>query len=306
MDLDEAVRKFVKNGDVLTPGGTTQPVPSALVMEVVRQRKRNLTVVTAGAVDTVDMLVGAGCVKRLEIGFVAIHSPRGLSFAPCVSRALKEGIPRKIEIEDYTNLTMTLRFFAGACRLPFIPVNSMVMSDVAEKRVSEKKLAKIRSPFDDREVLVVPASNPDVAFLHCQIADKYGNAQRWGMLASDIWAAKASRKIIVSAEKIVESEEIRKNPNLTVLPGFMVDAVVEVPFGSHWWACQGFYLADKEFQAKYYKNAQTAESFESFLEEYVYGVESHEEYLEMVGRERLAELVVKKPAYSKPVNYGCE
>ncbi len=307
MTLKEAVKKFVNDGDVLTPCGTAQMTPMALTMEIIRQRKRGLTVATTGNLDNVDILVGAGCVDKLELAYVATHyGRRGARPAPCLRRAVEHGVPRKVVIEDYSNLTMTLRFLAGALRLPFIPTRSLKGSDLASKATwrGDKKLALVKSPFTEEEVVVVPPCNPDVAIVHCQLADREGNAQRWGALASDGWAVKASKKIIVSAEKIVDSDVIRKNPNLTFIPGFMVDAVVEAPFGAHWWACQGFYDYDPEFQAMYVEMASKQETFEKFLEEWVFGVEDHQGYLKKLGEERLERLRVKEHVYSSPVDYG--
>ena len=301
MSLDEAVKKFVSDGDVVTPCGVGGRVPFAQCYEIVRQHKKDLTLSTTGALDNLDMLVGAGCVSRLECGFTGME----MFGLPLMFRRAVE--KKKLIVEDYTNLCMVLRFVAGAIGLPFVPVTSVSGSDI--ERLStwrkEKKLAKVTSPFTGETTIVLPPSIPDVALFHAQQADHLGNTQVWGMLGSDDWAARASKRIIVTVERVVDNETIRRNPNMTVLPDFIVDAVVEVPWGGHPWAVQGFYDIDMEFRREYAQSIRNDETFNKWLNEWVYQVADHKAYVNKLGKERLDKLSAqKRPYMSLPVNYG--
>jgi len=301
MSLDEAVKRFVRDGDSVTPCGVGVRVPFALCYEMVRQHKRDLTVCTTGAIDNLDMIIGAGCVTRLECGFTSME---GFGLPLMFKRAVEK---KKLVVEDYSNLCMALRFLAGAVGLPFIPVSSVSGSDIEKLSTwrKEKKLARVKSPFTGESTLLLPPCVPDVALFHAQQADHFGNTQVWGMLGSDDWAARASKHIIVSVERLVENEEIRRNPHLTVLPDFVVDAIVEAPWGGHPWAVQGFYDVDVDFRREYAQAIRSDEAFDKWLNEWVYEVKNHTSYIHKLGKERLDKLSAKnRPYMSVPVNYG--
>lgn len=303
MSLKEAVGKFLQDGELLTVCGTSGMAPMALCYEIIRQGKKDLTITIDGGIDPIDMLIGAGCVKRIEAGFVGI----GVGAMPGnFRRAVEKGIPHPIQVEDYSNLAMTLRFMAGALGLPFIPTRSLKGSDIAEIHTwrGDKKLALMKSPFSGDEVIVLPPVVPDVAIIHAQQADKEGNVQQWGMIGADDWACFASRKVIVSVERIVDTSIIRSDPNRTLFPGFMVDAVVEVPWGSHPYGVQGFYNVDMDYIFEYSKIIRERDSFLKFLEEWVFGLKDHKVYIKKLGPERIEKLKKKVSALSESVDFG--
>jgi len=178
-----------------------------------------------------------------------------------------------------------------------MPTKSVLGSDVAE----EKK--EMECPFSGEKVALLPALNPDVGIAHVQRCDKYGNAQTWGTIG-DRWALRASAKVIISAEEIVDSRVIRSDPNRTLMPAHRVDAVVHEPWGAHPSIVTGYYNADRNFYTMYAKLSETAEGMKNFLDEWVYGVKNRKEYIGKLGGERLRKLKVKKHLYSEPVDYG--
>jgi glutaconate CoA-transferase subunit A len=289
MSLHDAVKKFINDGDCVTICGGSGMISTPILHEIIRQKKRDLTISADGTVENLDILVGAGCVKRAEFGY----SGTGLgSLCQNIRRSVEEGVPHKIEIEDYSNLSMTLRFFAGALGLPFIPIRSIRGSSIEEKRTwrKDKKLSVMKSPFTGEEVVVVPPCIPDVAFTHAHQADENGNTQIWGMIGYDDWATFASKKVIVTVERIVDVKEISKDPNKTLIPGFTVDAVVEAPFGAHPYPSLGFYQFDFEFISMYINMSKSREDFLKFLDEWVFGLKDHNEYIDKLGKERLEKL----------------
>lgn len=256
----------------------------------------------SGVTEEIDVLVGAGCVDRLEVSW---HGREILGLAYCIRRAVEKGIPHPIEIEDYSNLAMACRYFAGALGIPFMPVKTLLGSDIAKLSTfrGDKKVKIIDCPFTGEKVALVPALVPDVTLVQVMRADRKGNAQMWGCIADTAWGLKAAKKVIVTAEEIVDEAIIRADPNRTVVPWFKVVAVVEAPYGGHPWHMQGYYDMDLEFRRMYGEASRTVEGFEKFLEEWVYGAGDHMGYLKKLGSERLLEL---KASYNpcSSVNYG--
>lgn len=287
--LEEAVKEYVKDNNVLGLCGSTIQ-PFALVYEIIRQKKKKLTVSTTGSVEPLDLLIGAGCVKQAEFGYCSLEI---FGMAPNLRRAVEKGIPQRVMIEDYSNLSLLLRYLAGMLNLPFIPVRSLLRgSDLLNKRtwMGDNKLAVIKCPFSGDEVIALPPACPDVSIIHAQIADVNGNVQSWGAHGSDYVMAKASKRVIVTVEQVVDENTIRRDPNRTKLPGFLVDAIVEAPWGGHPWGVQGYYDIDMNFRRMYAKMAKERKTFESFLKSWVYGVSNHEEYIKTLGAERLSKL----------------
>ncbi len=302
MELEEAVAKFVYDGCHLALGGfTASRNPVAFAYEAIRQRKRSLHVYVHSHGVAMDLLVGAGCVKRLELAYGALG--RFAPICPCFRRMVEQG---RLEVEDYTNYQMVLRFLAGMLNVPFIPAKTGLGSDVVikegfspttrtEPKVAKRKLVVAEDPFNGGPVVLLPAIKPDVTVIHAQYVGSEGTVRIKGLRFADVEEALAASKLIVTCERIVPEEELRREPELNCIPGFLVDAVVELRFGAHPTACYGFYDVDPGFLYCYYEAASSDEGFQSFLEEWVYGVEGHEGYLRKLGEERLKQLEATPP-----------
>ncbi len=306
MSTSEAVRRFVNDGDFLFIGGYVCRPPFAAVHEIIRQKKRELTVTRSNAADDFDMLIGAGCVKRFIATFISL----GLyGLARCYRRSIEKGIPHTIELEEYTNLSLPLMLMAGAMGMPFVPVKDMVGTDLMKVKafMGENKHRMIDSPFDGSPVMLVPALNPDVAIIHVQQADEDGNAQMWGIGGDCKWGANAAKKVIVSCERIVSRETIGKDPSRTIVPAFKVVAVTEEPFGAHPGYTPGFYDVDFSFGYTYQQASNTEEGFQAFLDEWIFGVKDRAEYthkyIQKFGYPQFKKLQAKFD-YSYPVSYA--
>jgi glutaconate CoA-transferase subunit A len=279
MSTADAIQKFVGNGDFLFIGGYICRPPFAAIHEIIRQKKRDLTITRSNAADDFDMLIGAGCVKRFIATFISL----GLyGLARCYRRSIEQGIPHKIEVEEYTNLSLPLMLMAGALGMPFVPVKDMVGTDLMNIKsfMGENKYKMIESPFDGSPVMLVPALRPDVAIIHVQQADEDGNAQMWGIGGDCKWGANAAKKVIVSCERIVSRETVGKDPSRTIVPSFKVVAVTEEPFGAHPGYTPGFYDVDLSYGYLYKEASNTVEGFQAFLDEWVFGLKDRNEYVQ--------------------------
>lgn len=273
MTAREAVSRFVSNGDYLTyECNYLMRGPNAVILEVIRQQKRNLWVAGKFSYVDVALLVDAGCVSRVDCGFF-------LS-APAIERAIKE---QRLEVFEYSNVIMTLRLQAGAMGVPFLPVRSFGGTTGFDH--SGAKL--ISDPYTGDPVTIVPALNPDVALIHAHQADIYGNARVFGTGISDVESALASKKVIISAEEIVDTDEIRRNPGATSIPYYAVDAVVHTPFGSYPGTCPGYYGSDPEGVFEVFR-AVMGDAVPAYIEKWVTPFETFEEMLEQrVGKAKL-------------------
>lgn len=275
--MKEAIASHVSDGDFLYIGGYIVRPPFGAIHEIIRQKKRDLTITRSNAADGFDMMIGAGVVKR----FIATFLSLGLyGLARCYRRSIEKSIPHKVEVEEYSNLSLPMMLMAGALGMPFVPVKDMVGTDLLNVRsfMGEDKYKMIESPFDKSPVLIVPALNPDVGIIHVQQADENGNAQMWGIGGDCKWGANASKKVIVSSERIVTRDIIGLDPSRTIVPDFKVVAVVEEPFGAHPGYTPGFYDVDFTFGSLYQQASNSVEGFEAFLDEWVYGVKDRTEY----------------------------
>ena len=296
MDVEEAVKKFIRDGCQIGLGGfTVQRHPMELIREIIRQRRRELVLLGCSQGIDADMLIGAGCVKRIEMAYVGDEP--FVSPSPNFRRAIEEG---EIEWEDYSNFGSTLRFVGGALGLPFMPTKSMLGSDMVEKwgippesreerrdpKLPSKKLAVMTCPFTGEKVILVPSCNPDVAIIHAQICGNKGTVRILGQTFVDEFVAKAAERVIVTCEEIVPEDEIRKEPERNQIPFYIVDAIVEIPYGAHPTAVYRYYDYDPEHYGVYIKAAKAGrDSFQRYLEEYVYGVDGISEYLKKIGGE---------------------
>ncbi len=298
MPVREAVRKFVTDGQLVCFGGFTHAIPFSIGHEIIRQRKRHLTVCKETPDLIVDQLLAAGCVDKLTFSYAG--NP-GVGSLHAFRRAVEQQIPHAIKIEEYTHFIIGARYMAGPSGLPFMPVTTSVLaSDLAKH---SDALKTIDCPFTGKKICLVKAVNPDVAVIHSQRADREGNTQMWGIVGSNREIAMASRDVIVSVEEIVDSEIVRRDPNRTVIPGFRVKAIVEEPWGAHPSYSQGYYDRDNQFYMDYEKTTRTREEHEKFLEEWVYGVGDRKEYMKRLGPERMKSLKIKS-YLSNPVDYG--
>jgi glutaconate CoA-transferase, subunit A len=304
--MKEAVSTHVKSGDFLFIGGYICRPPMAAIHEIIRQGIKDLTITRSNAADDFDLMIGAGVVKR----FIATFLSLGLyGLGRCYRRALEKGIPHKIEVEEYTNLSLPMMLMAGSMGMPFVPVKDMAGSDLLNVRsfMGENKYKIIDSPFDGSPTLLVPALNPDVAIIHVQQADEEGNAQMWGIGGDCTVGANASRKVIVSCERVVSREVIGKDPSRTIVPGLKVAAVVEEPYGAHPGYTPGFYDADFSFGYLYQQATNTVEGFQAFLEEWVLNLEDRtaytQHYIERFGYAAFRKLAAEFD-YSYPVSYA--
>ncbi len=306
MTMKEAIERFVHDGDFLFIGGYICRTPFAAIHEIIRQGKKDLTITRSNAADDFDMMIGAGVVKRFISTFLSLGV---YGLGRCFRRSLEKGIPHKIEIEEYTNLSLPMMLLAGALGIPFIPVKDMVGSDLLNVKgfMGENKYKLIDSPFDGSPVLLVPALNPDLAIIHVQQADEEGNAQVWGIEGDCKVGANASKKVIVSCERLVSREVIGKDPSRTIVADFNVVAVVEEPFGAHPGYTPGFYDVDFAFGSMYQQASNSVEGFKDFLEEWVYGVEDRTSYIQhYIKRFGYAQFRNLQAAfdYSFPVSYA--
>ena len=276
MTAKEVVSKFVRDGSYIASGGFGHVrVSMNIIYEIIRQRKRNLIMAGKTAVHDIDVLIAAGCVDRVEVAYSFGHELRGLS--PASRRAVESG--RVKVLTEWSNAGFQWRFKAAAMGLPFIPARIMMGTDTCKK--SSAKI--VRDPYSGKPILLIPACYPDVAFIHVHRADIYGNAQIDGIAIEDFELARAAKKLIVTTEEIVPTEKIRSEPWKTTIPFFLVDAVVEQPFGSHPCNMPLLYYYDEEHIAEYLSLTRTDEGAREYFKKYVYGVDDFWQYLELIG-----------------------
>lgn len=281
MRIKDAVKKFIHNGDYIAMGGFGHiRVPMALIYEIVRQGIKDLSVAGHTACIDIDTLMAGGCVKNVDIAYVVGLELRGLSG---VQRRLFES--GEIKKTDYSNGGMAYRLRAGAQGIPFIPVKVMLGTDTMMH--SPGKVVKC--PFTGEKVLLLPSLNPDVLVMHAHRADMYGNIQIDGHIVKDDLQARASKRVIVTCEELVDSETIRADPGKTIIPFYMVDAVIEQPWGSHPGNMPYKYYFDHEFTEDYLAVGRNKDLkvLENWLDEWIYSLDDFDEYLTKLGARRL-------------------
>lgn len=292
MSAAEAVRRFIKDGDMIALGGfTVSRNPMVIAREIIRQGKRDLHLVMHSQGQAMDLMVGAGCVSRLELAYggTGRFAPTGIRFR----KAIQSG---QVQIEDYSNFHMSLRFLAGSLNLPYIPCRSGFESDVIKKwgfgadvrgqgKIPREKAIVSQNPFSDEPdaVVLLPALMPDVALIHAQCVGDDGTVRIKGLTFLDVEEAKSASRVIVTCEEIVPAARLREDPDQNTLPPFLIDAVVQVPYGAHPTACHYFYDYDPRHLNYYRQVAGDDDSFKRYLDEWVYAHESQESYLAKVG-----------------------
>ena len=299
MTMRDAIARHVPSGSMVLLGAQLeQMIPFAAGHELIRQGRRDLTVVGPISDILFDQMIGAGCVSRVMAAWVGNVSA-GVGY--CFRRAVEHAVPRKIEVVDYSNFTMALALHAAALGVPFLPTYATLGSDLLKKNGN---LREFSSPVSEEKLVAVRALRPDVAILHVQRADAQGNAHIWGSLGVAVDGARAARKIIIVAEEIAEPSVISSDPNRTLVPGFLVEAVVHEPGGAHPSPVQGYYGRDHAFFAQYHEQTRRVEDFEDWLARWVVHVSDRGEYLKQVGAERMQSLGVKEHAYTAPADFG--
>jgi glutaconate CoA-transferase, subunit A len=299
MLLKKAVETYVKNGDHISIGGfTINRNPMAAIYEIIRQGIDGLHLYAHSNGTGLDELIGAGAVKRLEIAYAG----NGKAAPTCIrfARACQNN---EIEVEDYSNYMMSLRFMAGAMGVPFLPTLSGFGSQILtewgfpaelrenDPRIVNKKLAVMENPFGEwagaSKVLLVPAITPDVTIIHVQQADSMGTCSIQGLTFADIEQVKASKKVIITCEELVTKSKLRENPDLNQIPFIHVSAVCHVPFGGYPTAVYGYYDYDSQYLKKYATAAKNDDAFKGYQEQYIYDTKDHAAFLKRVGKDSL-------------------
>lgn len=289
--LSEAVKKIGDGSGLFWGGFGYQRAPIALSHELVRQGKRDLTLYTCGSEIDLEILAGAGVASRFEMAFSAIEA---LGLSNNIRRRVSEG---KLQVEDYTNLAMALRFLGGSLNVPFMPLRSMMGTDMARlsRYRGENKLKVIDCPFTGEKICLVPSVQPDFSIVHVQRVDQTGNAQIDGIVGEDIEGSRCGKKLIVLAEEIIDEEEVRSHPDQTKIPAMYVNYVVELPYAAHPMMVHGYYDYDLEHLKMFHNASRDEEGWQNYLNEYILGVDDHSGYLDLIGTEKLKALRAKEP-----------
>ncbi|HEX7286605.1 MAG TPA: CoA-transferase [Candidatus Angelobacter sp.] len=302
--MREAIEAHVPDGSSVALGlQMEQMIPFAAGHEMVRQKKRGLRLIGPISDILFDQLIGAGCVKDVVaawVGNVMMGSAYNFRRA---SEEENPGTPgEKLTVFNMTNFSIALGLQAGALGVPFLPTRTAMGSDVPK---GNHFFYQIISPFEPKETLLaVRAIVPDVAVVHVQRADQNGNAHCWGNFGVMLEGLRAARKVIVCAEEIVSDAVISSDPNRTVIPGFLVTAVVECPYGAHPSPVQGCYKRDDAFFQQYHAETKTVADFNAWAQKWIHGVTDRATYAKQLGSSRLEELGVKKHAYAAETDFG--
>jgi glutaconate CoA-transferase, subunit A len=296
--LHDAIATDVQDGMSVAMGCALESlIPFAASYEIIRQKKRNLTLIGPISDMQFDQLIGAGCVRKIVAAWVGnVAAGLGHNYR----RAVETGIPQPIEIEEHSNFTIGLGLQAGASGLPFIPTKTVKGSDFR----SGSQFASVRCPFTNEELLAVRAIRPDVAILHVQRADTEGNAHAWGNFGVMREAAFAANKVILTCEELVDHDVILSDPNRNIIPGFVVSSVVHEPFGSHPSPTQGYARRDDNFYFEYHKATRSREGFEEWLRKWVLAAKEHRAFLDLLGKDRIGRLKPHGNLFAPPVSFN--
>jgi glutaconate CoA-transferase, subunit A len=296
--MRDAVADLVRDGDTVAIEGFTHLICFAAGHEIIRQRRRDLTLARMTPDVIYDQMVAGGVASKLIFSWLG--NP-GVGSLHSIRRRIEDDDPAPLEIEEYSHFGMVCRYVAGASNLPFFPIRSYYESDIPSVN---PRIVPMISPYEDgTEVYVVPPLRPDVSIVHAQRADASGDAQIWGLLGCQKEAAFAADRVIVVVEEVVEETVIRRDPNRTVIPGAIVDAVVEEPFACHPSFAQGYYDRDNAFYLEWDRIARDPVSLEAWLAEWVHGLSSHAEYVAKWGDAHW-DALRPEAAWSGEVDYG--
>jgi glutaconate CoA-transferase, subunit A len=297
VSMQEAIAAHVHDGMSVAIEGFTAFIGFAAGHEIIRQQRKNLTLIRMTPDLIYDQMIAAGVASKLVFSYLG--NP-GVGSLHCIRRAVEKSIPSPLEIEEYSHYGMVGRYMAGAMRMPFFPLRSYAGTDMP---AANPDIRFLESPYDGEKIAVVPPLNPDIAIIHAQRADIDGNTQLWGLLGCQKEVAFAAKHVIVVVEEIVDESIIRADPNRTLIPGLIVDAVVHEPYGAHPSYVQGYYDRDNDFYLMWDQASRDQQTTESWLDGWVYSVKDRIAYLEKLGQEKLVRL---KPgvAIASSVDYG--
>jgi glutaconate CoA-transferase, subunit A len=297
--LHDAIAAHVRDGDSIALGLALESgIPFAAVHEMIRQGRRELTLIGPISDMAFDQLIGAGSVSRVIAAWVGnVAGGSGYAFR----RAVEQGIPGPIEVEDHSNFTVGLGLKAAAMGVPYLPTFTGLGSDIVRDHPRVKPIA---DPFGGPPMLAVGAIRPEVAIVHAQRSDRHGNAHLWGNLGLTMEAVYAARRTIVTCEEIVADDVIRSDPNRTVIPGFLVDAVAEVPGGALPASVQGYWRRDFEPFLSYHRQSRTVEGYRRWLDEWVLTIPGRDEYLNRLAAGTLDRLRIREQRLAAAANFA--
>ena len=295
--MRDAIADLVHDGDTVAIEGFTHLISFAAGHEIIRQRKRDLTLARMTPDLIYDQMIAAGVARKLIFSWLGNPGVGGLG---AIRRRVETAEPAPLELEEYSHFGMVARYTAGASNLPFFPLRSYFETDMP---AANPLIREIESPYGDGKVYAVPPLKPDVTIVHAQRADAAGNTQVWGLLGCQKEAAFAADRVIVVVEELVDEAVVRADPNRTIIPGLIVDAVVVEPFGAHPSYVQGAYDRDNRFYLDWDAITRDEASIQAWLRDWVYELDGRPAYVEKLGSERIAGL---KPgsAPAASVDYG--
>ncbi len=296
MSLSKAIQRFLPDESSVAIGLSLESlIPFAAAHEIIRQRKRNLCLIGPISDILFDQIIGAGCVRQIKAAWVGnVITGSGYNF--------RRGIETDtLKIEDHSNLTLAMALRAGAMGVPFMPARTALGSDLFKTNPGLKTMS---CPFTADRLTAVAAINPDVAILHVQRADEYGNTNSWGNLGVTRDACLASRHVIITAEEIVSPTLISADPNRVIIPGFRVNAVAHYPWGAHPSPVPGCYNRDHQAFIDYSKESKTTVCFAKWQNRWVDNISGYLAYMDLLGNERMAALAITHHVFSESVDYG--
>ena len=296
ISMREAVLRYVPDGQELLIGGFAFSDPTALAHELIRQQRKNLFIMKTSGGVLVDQLIGAGCVERV----LSCHVWNSVGPVPahCFRRALEQGKPHPLQIEELSYGAFTMSLLAGACDLPFMPTTPVQgAGHFTQRTFMPEKLGVVKDPFGGGEVCVVPPLKPALGIFHVQRVDKFGNAQMFGPTGEMRYAMAACKKLVVIAEEMVDTALIRERPEATIAPGFMVDAVVIEPWAAHPTDSYGYYYRDLAHNALYGEMSRTEEGFRRYLDEWVFATGNHAGFVAKLGDAQKSALQIRKDSW---------
>ena len=295
--MRDAIATLVRDGDSVAIEGFTHLICFAAGHEIIRQRRRDLTLIRMTPDVIYDQMIGAGVARKLVFSWLGNPGVGGLH----AIRRVTEGPGASLELEEYSHYGMVGRYIAGATNLPFFPLRSYYETDMP---VANPRIRPLQSPYGDEQVYVVPPLRPAVTIVHAQRADAAGDTQMWGLLGAQKEAAFAADRVIVVVEELVDESVIRADPNRTVIPGLIVDAVVVEPFGAHPSYAQGHYDRDNTFYVEWDAVSRDAAGLEAWMDQWVHGLGGRAEYMERLGAEARERIRPSGPAPAGPIDYG--
>ncbi|MEM0492755.1 MAG: CoA-transferase [Candidatus Thermoplasmatota archaeon] len=295
MSAKEAVSRFIKDGGLIAFGGFGHiRVSMWIIYEIIRQRKRNLVMAGKTGVHDLDILVASGCVNKVEVAYSFGHELRGLS--PASRRAVENGICQVTG--EISNAGYQWRFLAAMMGLPFIPARVMLGTDT----FNNSSASSVIDPYSGKPVCLLPACYPDVSVIHVHRCDFFGNAQIEGITIEDFELSRASRRLIITTEKIIDNKKIRSEPHRTMIPYYLVDAVVETPLGAHPCQMPYDYFFDEDHIKEWLSYSKTDEGVKEYLDKYVLNVDSQDEYIELIGGTDKVKKLKRIEQFKKPIH----